>query len=202
MRQPFKISTIPINISGNSLTPYVKSFRSWFNFIYSFNFNCLSQKVNSSYSGDFDSGVKATVLPWYYPLFISPYAMISFSACSSPIVYLSSLGLNLWGMGEVCSWHTNTPLTVYIHFRQSPVNSLKVQSINMMWCWNTTLRLLAVCLHSDLLHCRMLFSLKAIFSCFHERTRWGWQLNMNLACTVHCISLSNMSNVCTVSYHQ
>lgn len=54
-------------------------------------------------------------------------------------------------MGEACSWHTNTPPTVYIHFRQNPVHSLKVRSINTVWCWNTTLRLLAGCLRSDLL---------------------------------------------------
>lgn len=81
----------------------------------------------------------------------SLHALIWFSAHSFPIVHLSSLGFHLWGMGEVCSWHTSAPPTVYICFTQNPVHSLKVQSINTVWCWNTTLRLLAACLHSDLL---------------------------------------------------
>lgn len=74
------------------------------------------------------------------------------SAHSFPIVLLSAPIFHFWGMGEVCSWHTSAPPTVYICFTQNPVHSLKVQSINTVWCWNTALRLLAACLRSDLLH--------------------------------------------------
>lgn len=161
MSQTPAISTTPIKISHSYLTHYIKSFGSWFDFIWSFNLTSRPRlKVNNKRSGGLESvfkskssNVRLSNLPFNppAPLVLSLHALISFSAHSSPIVHLSSLGFHLWRMGEACSWHTNTPPTVYIHFRQNPVHSLKVRSINTVWCWNTTLRLLAGCLRGDLL---------------------------------------------------
>lgn len=61
------------------------------------------------------------------------------------------LGFHLCGMEEVCSWHTNAPLTVHI-FRHGPADSWRTRSINTAWCRNTTARLLAVWLQADLYH--------------------------------------------------
>lgn len=64
---------------------------------------------------------------------------------SFPTVHRSLLGSHLWKTGEDRSWHSSAPPTVHGSFTQNPAHSLKVQSINTVWCWNIeTLKRLAV----------------------------------------------------------
>lgn len=83
---------------------------------------CLSLKVNNSCSGSSKSVLKASSPTWDYLLFLTAHFLHFIHSTLIPYIHLSSLGFHLWRMGEVCSWHINTPLTVYIHFSPNPVS--------------------------------------------------------------------------------